>query len=174
MDNQLERKRRIYNAIIGLIVLLFFAFFRFIQSYLYGACFASWPIYVVFSVLYILFPRFYIIRDSEKKKNLSWGINRTQLLARIIIILTWLCACFIFLNSFKPNYTLLQASDMIYGAGYSNVHYAGFSVRDGESETALVSWMPVFEVTSFDGSTHYISISLNTGNILPQSYLGLV
>lgn len=171
MDNRLERKRKILNSVIGLAVLLLFVFSRILQSYLYGKCFASWPIYVLFSVLYVLFPRFYITKENGDNHRLSWGINRTHLYVRISASCVWLIVCLLCLNYCKPTYTLSQASTKIYSVGYSDVHYTGVSSRDGESKNLLVSWMPVFEAMLPDGTVHYISFSLITGNIIPQSQL---
>ena len=44
-------------------------------------------------------------------------------------------------------------------------------MRDADSENPFVNWMPVFEVSPLEDGTNYVSVSLETGNVIPQRFL---
>lgn len=60
---------------------------------------------------------------------------------------------------------------MIYSEGYTEIRYTTSTMRDADSENPIVNWMPVFEVSPLDDGTNYVSVSLETGNVIPQRFL---
>lgn len=163
----LERKCKIRNIIIGVLAFFLLITARFIKNVLYGVCFSPWPIYVACIGLYILFPKYHVIRNAEKSFKLSWGSRKS----RWVFLFIWMFACFAFMYNFKPNYTVAQAANMIYSEGYSKIRYTTSTMRDADSENPFVRWMPVFEVSPLEDGTNYVSVSLETGNVIPQRFL---